>query len=211
MFIRLIKLRFETTWGTSLFPVWDIRFKRKSFYILFQFCLNIISPIRYDIVRDKNGYSGRTTSITWPLMIWPPVSLERKEHGIDYLRYSGPCLPCPKLSTTYTIAVLSIINYPLFANAHVGNYPHAPSQYHARSKALRYYDAECGFPYPRTQTRGKVCIPCANDVCHFLKRFRSFKIPAIPLTQPKSSYKYGVTRSHRSGKENGWRSESSLC
>ena len=36
-----------------------------------------------------------------------------------------------------------------------------------------------------------------------LKRFRSFKIPAIPLIWPKSPHKHSVTRSYRSGKESG--------
>ena len=63
------------------------------------------------------------------------------------------------------------------------------------------------FPYPRKQTRGNGFIPCSNNICDILKRFRSFKIPAITLIWPKSSYKHSVTRSYRSGKESGRRSE----
>ena len=66
------------------------------------------------------------------------------------------------------------------------------------------------FPYPRKQTRGNEFIPCSNNICDILKRFRSFKIPAITLIWPKSSYKHSVTRSYRSGKESGRRSESPL-
>ena len=66
------------------------------------------------------------------------------------------------------------------------------------------------FPYPRKQTRGNEFIPCSNYICHILKRFRSFKIPAIPLIWPKSPYKHSVTWSYRSGKESGRRSESPL-
>ena len=65
------------------------------------------------------------------------------------------------------------------------------------------------FPYPRKQTRGNEFIPCSNNICDILKRFRSFKIPAITLIWPKS-YKHSVTRSYRSGKESGRRSESPL-
>ena len=61
------------------------------------------------------------------------------------------------------------------------------------------------FPYPRQQTRGNEFIPCSNNICDILKRFRSFKIPAITLIWPKSPYKHSVTRSYRSGKESGRR------
>ena len=66
------------------------------------------------------------------------------------------------------------------------------------------------FPYPRKQTRGNEFIPCSNNICDILKRFRSFKIPAITLIWPKSPYKHSVTRSYRSSKESGRRSESPL-
>ena len=82
---------------------------------------------------------------------------------------------------------MDIISYPLFADADTGIYPHAASQYHARPTA------KCGiamlsvdkFPYPRKQTRGNEFIPCSNNICDILKRFRSFKIPAITLIWPK--------------------------
>ena len=105
-----------------------------------------------------------------------------------------------------------IISYPLFASADTGIYPHAASQYHARPKAKRGIAmlSVDKFPYPRKQTRGNEFIPCSNNICDILKRFRSFKIPAITLIWPKSSYKHSVTRSYRSGKESGPRSESPL-
>ena len=82
-----------------------------------------------------------------------------------------------------------IISYPLFADADTGIYPHAASQYHARPKAKRGIAmlSVVKFPYPRKQTRGNEFIPCSNNI---LKRFRSFKIPAITLIRPKSSYKH---------------------
>ena len=92
-----------------------------------------------------------------------------------------------------TKKTLDIISYPLFADADTGIYPHAASQYHARPKAKR-----------------NEFIPCSNNICDILKRFRSFKIPAITLIWPKSSYKHSVTRSYRSGEESGRRSESPL-
>ena len=49
--------------------------------------------------------------------------------------------------------------------------------------------------------RGNESIPCSNDVWHIVKCFHNFKIPAIPLIWPKSSYNHSVTRSHRGGKE----------
>ena len=105
-----------------------------------------------------------------------------------------------------------IISYPLFADADTGIYPHAASQYHARPKAKRGIAmlSVDKFPYPRKLTRGNEFIPCSNNICDILKRFRSFKIPAITLIWPKSSYKHSVTRSYRSGKESGRRSESPL-
>ena len=66
------------------------------------------------------------------------------------------------------------------------------------------------FPYPRKQTRGNEFIPCSNNICDILKRFLSFKIPAIPLIWSKSPYKHNVTRPYRSGTESGRRSESPL-
>ena len=66
------------------------------------------------------------------------------------------------------------------------------------------------FPYPRKEKRGNEFIPCSNNICDILKCFRSFKIPAITLIWPKSSYKHSVTRSYRSAKESGRRSESPL-
>ena len=80
----------------------------------------------------------------------------------------------------------SIISYPLFADADRGIYPHAASQYHARPKAKRGIAMlrVDKFPYPRKQTRGNEFIPCSNNICDILKRFRSFKIPAITLIWP---------------------------
>ena len=105
-----------------------------------------------------------------------------------------------------------IISYPLFADADTGIYPHLASQYHARPKAKRGIAmlSVDKFPYPRKQTRGNEFIPCSNNICDILKRFRSFKIPVITLIWPKSSYKHSGTRSYRSGKESGRRSESPL-
>ena len=105
-----------------------------------------------------------------------------------------------------------IISYPLFADADTGIYPHLASQYHARPKAKRGIAmlSVDKFPYPRKQTRGNEFIPCSNNICNILKRFRSFKIPAITLIWSKSSYKHNVTRSYRSGKESGRRSKSPL-
>ena len=99
-----------------------------------------------------------------------------------------------------------IISYPLFADADTGIYPHAASQYHARPNAKRGIAmlSVDKFPYPRKQARGNEFIPCSNNICDILKRFRSFKIPVITLIWPKLSYKHSVTRSYRSGKES-WR------
>ena len=113
---------------------------------------------------------------------------------------------------TYNGNLWDIISYPLFADADTGIYPHAASQYHARPKAKRGIAmlSVDKFPYPRKQTRGNEFIPCSNNICDILKRFRSFKIPAITLIWPKSPYKHSVIRSYRSGKEIGRRSESPL-
>ena len=102
----------------------------------------------------------------------------------------------------------NIISYPLFADADTGIYPHAASQYHARPKAKRGIAmlSVDKFPYPRKQTRGNEFIPCSNNICVILKRFRSFKTPATTLIWHKSSYKHSVIRSYRSGKESPlWR------
>ena len=104
------------------------------------------------------------------------------------------------------------ISYPLFADADTGIYPHAALQYHARPKAKRGIAmlSVDKFLYPRKQTRGNEFIPCSNNICDILKRFRSFNITAITWIWPKSLYKHSVTRSYRSGKESGRRSESPL-
>ena len=108
--------------------------------------------------------------------------------------------------------LFDIISYPLFADADMGIYPHAASQYHARPKTKRSIAmlSVDKLPYPRKQTRGNEFIPCSNNICHILKCFHGFKIPGIPLIWPKSPYKHGVTRSYRSSKETGRRSESPL-
>ena len=104
------------------------------------------------------------------------------------------------------------ISYPSFAYADTGIYPHLASQYQAwpsaaRGIAMLRVDK---FPYPRKQTRGNEFIPCSNSICDILKRFRSFKIPAITVIWLKSPHKHSVTRSYRSGKESGRRSESDV-
>ena len=106
------------------------------------------------------------------------------------------------------VLIIDIISYPLFADADTGIYPHAASQYHARPKAKRGIAmlSVDKFPYSRKQTRGNEFIPCSKNICDILKRFHSFKIPAITLIWPKWSYKHSVTRSHRSGKDSGRRS-----
>ena len=106
-----------------------------------------------------------------------------------------------------------IISYPLFADADTGIYPHAALQYHSRPKAKRGIAmlSVDKFPYPRKQTRGNEFIPYSNNICDILKRFRSFKIPAITLIWPKSAYKHSVTRSYRSGKESGRRCRNRHC
>ena len=103
-------------------------------------------------------------------------------------------------------------SYPLFADADTWIYPHAASQHHARPKAKRGIAmlSVDKFPHPRQQTKCNEFIPYSNNICDILKRFRSFKIPAITLIWPKSPYKHSITRSYRSGKESGRRSESPL-
>ena len=112
----------------------------------------------------------------------------------------------------YAVGYYYIISYPLFADADTRIYPHAALQYHAGPKAKRGIAmlSVDKFPYPRKQTRGNEFILCSNNICDILKRFRSFKIPAITLIWAKSPYKHSVTRSNRSGKESGRRSESPL-
>ena len=96
-----------------------------------------------------------------------------------------------KLQVCFIPHSCNTISYPLFADADTGIYPHAASQYHARPKAKRGIAmlSVDKFPYPRKQTRGNEFIPCSNNICDILKRFRSFKIPAITLIWPKSPYK----------------------
>ena len=140
----------------------------------------------------------------YKFIIWVPAFQYLNRHSNNSTRV---CVHIYIYTYIYTY-----ISYPLFADADTGIYPHAASQYHARPKA------KCGiamlsvdkFPYPRKQTRGNEFIPCSNNICDILKRFRSFKIPAITLIWPKSSYKHSVTRSYRSGKESGRRSEAPL-
>ena len=136
---------------------------------------------------DQQAIMRQLTDIIWYGMLWN-ISYDIWNHIYD------------------------IINYPLFADADTGIYPHAASQYHARPKAKRGIAmlSVDKFSYPRKQTRGNEFIPCSNNICDIPKRFRSFKIPTITLIWPKSSYKHGVTRSYRSGKESGRRSESPL-
>ena len=94
-----------------------------------------------------------------------------------------------RMSKDISRNIYDTISYPLFADADTGIYPHAASQYHARPKAKRGIAMLIvdKFPYPRKQTRGNEFIPCSNNICDILKRFRSFKIPAITLIWPKSS------------------------
>ena len=132
-----------------------------------------------------------------------PLMLARQSHFI-YI--------CNLIAASNWYLWTDTISYPLFADADTGIYPHAASRYHARPKAKRGIAmlSVDKFSYPRKQTRGNEFIPCSNNICDILKRFRSFKIPAITLIWPKSSYKHSVTRSYRSGKESGRRSESPL-
>ena len=122
-----------------------------------------------------------------------------------------------KLFFTYQICCLKIvpdivISYPLFADVDTRIYLHTALQYHERPTAMLGIAMLCvdKFPYLHQQTRGNKFIPCSNNVCHILKCFRSFKIPATPLISPKSLYKHSVSRSHRSGKESAWWSGSPL-
>ena len=134
------------------------------------------------------------------------------EHKKIIWLYQKSATPTSGLLTGKWKKHTSTISYPLFADADTGIYPHAASQYHARPKAKRGIAmlSVDKFPYPRKQTRGNEFIPCSDNICDILKRFRSFKIPAITLIWPKSSYKHSITRSYRSGKESGRRSESPL-
>ena len=114
------------------------------------------------------------------------------------------------------MVVVNIISYVFFADADTGIYRHAASQYHARRKAKRGIAmlSVDKFPCPRKQTKGDEFIPCSKDVCHILKRFHSFKTPAIHCILPKSSYKLSVGRAHRSSKKSGrrpWSPRDSHC
>ena len=137
---------------------------------------------------------------------WIPTSFE-----LTLNRVSSQ--PMPYLETQFMVATWNNISYPLFADADTGIYPHAALQYHARPKAKRGIAmlSVDKFPYPWKQTRGNEFIPCSNNICDILKRFRSFKIPAITLIWPKSLYKHTVTRSYRSGKESGRRGRNRHC
>ena len=140
----------------------------------------------------------------WIIYPDPPWFLHR--------HWGNPIRSHNKIQQITTRVNYDIISYPLFADADTGIYPHAASQYHARPKVKRGIAmlSVDTFPYPRQQTRGNEFIPCSNNICDILKRIRSFKIPAITLIWPKSPYKSSVTRSYRSGKESGRRSESPL-
>ena len=118
------------------------------------------------------------------------------------------CHSCVLLKPT----TCDTISYSLFAVGDTGIYPHAASQYHARPKASRGIAmlSVDKFPHPWKQTAGNEFIPCSNDVCHILKRFRSFKTPATTFIVPKSSYKLSGARSHRNGKGSGRRPWSPL-
>ena len=86
-----------------------------------------------------------------------------------------------------------IISYPVFASTNTEIYPHATSQYYARSKAKRGVAmlSVDKFPYPRKQTRGNEFITCSNDVCHILKQLPQLKRLSRPII---------VTRSQRQEK-----------
>ena len=50
-----------------------------------------------------------------------------------------------------------------------------------------YCDAKCRKNlYQRKQTESNEFIPCSNNVCHILKRFCSFQIPATSFISPKA-------------------------
>ena len=150
----------------------------------------------------------------------PPVTggflsqrASKTEFDLTISQVNGAChLVCYGFYIVRDIS-LGIISYPLFADADTQIYPHAALQYHARSKAKRGIAmlSVDKFPYPRKQTRGNEFIPCSNNICDNLKRFRSFEIPAITLIWPKSPYKHSVTRSYRSGKESGRRGRNRHC
>ena len=95
----------------------------------------------------------------------------------------------------------------LFADVGTGIYRHAASQYHARPRAKRGIAMPSldKIPYPRKQAKGNDFIPCSNDVCHILKRFRGLNLRANPFLWPKSSYDLSVARLHFSDKKNGRR------
>ena len=86
----------------------------------------------------------------------------------------------------------NIISYPLFADADTGIYPHTASQYLARRPKAKHGIAMLSvdkFLYTRKHTRGNKFIPWSNDLCHILKLFHNFKIPAIPFIWLRSSNK----------------------
>ena len=66
------------------------------------------------------------------------------------------------------------------------------------------------FSNPRKQTRANESTPCSNGVCHILKSFHSFIIPAISFIWPSFLYKNSATQSHRDGKKSRRRSCSPL-
>ena len=100
----------------------------------------------------------------------------------DVSYYQSPFYWCgltliPVWSNYIHHKVWDYISYPLFADADMGIYPHAASQYHARPKAkhgIAMLSVD-KFPYPRKQTRGNEFIPCSSNICDILKRFRSFE------------------------------------
>ena len=98
---------------------------------------------------------------------------------------------------------LNFISYPLFADADIGIYQHAASQYHTRLKAKRSIAMLSVdiFPYMRKQIRVNEFIPWSNDLFHILKVMHNFKIPYIPFIWLILSHKHSVTRSHHSGNE----------
>ena len=126
----------------------------------------------------------------------------------------GIIYPCNHASIPYSLLNrrrnhrMDNISYPLSASADMRIYPHAASQYYARPKARRGIAmlSVDKFPYPRKQTRCNEFIPCSNDVCQIMKRFRSFKISDTHFIWLKSSYKHSIALSHSSGKESKRRS-----
>ena len=58
------------------------------------------------------------------------------------------------------------------------------------------------FPYSRKQTRGNEFIPRSNHICHILKCFHSFRLPALPfyLAEIIVFTQYHSITLHRQGK-----------